>query len=212
MSRCCCPCCCADRTQRPRSSASARARSRNRCEPPRTCDELDALAREVLAGTPNLRPAVALAPHVARMLVTPQARSVQSTLDGALQAFVLDVVDRQLAALDQQHVADAAVLVVDNASGEVLAYAGNSGESSSARYVDGVRAARQAGSSLKPFLYELAIEQRVLTAASLLDDSPVNLVTPGGLYVPQNYDHDFKGLVSLRTALSGRSTCRRCAR
>ena len=171
--------------------------------PPRACDGLDALAREVLAGTPNLRPAVALAPHVARMLVTPQARKVQSTLDGALQAFVLDVVDRQLAALDQQHVADAAVLVVDNASGEVLAYAGNSGESSSARYVDGVKAARQAGSTLKPFLYELAIEQRLLTAASLLDDSPVNLVTPGGLYVPQNYDHDFKGLVSLRTALSG---------
>ena len=58
------------------------------------------------------------------------------------------------------------------------------GESSSARYVDGVRAPRQAGSALKPFLYELAIEQRLLTAASLLDDSPVNLVTPSGLYVP----------------------------
>jgi penicillin-binding protein 1C len=49
----------------------------------------------------------------------------------------------------------------------------------------------------------LAIEQRLLTAASLVEDSPVNLVTPGGLYVPQNYDRDFKGLVSLRTALSG---------
>ncbi len=98
--------------------------------------------------------------------------------------------------------ADAAVLVVDNASGEVLAYVGNSGAESSARYVDGVQAARQAGSTLKPFLYELAIEQRLLTAASLLDDSPVNIVTPGGLYVPQNYDRDFKGMVSLRTALS----------
>ena len=68
--------------------------------------------------------------------------------------------------------------------------------------MDGVQAARQAGSTLKPFLYELAIEERLLTAASLLDDSPVNIVTPGGLYVPQNYDRDFKGLVSLRTALS----------
>jgi penicillin-binding protein 1C len=92
--------------------------------------------------------------------------------------------------------------VADNASGEVLAYVGNSGSSASAPFVDGVRAARQAGSTLKPFLYELAIEQRLLTAASLLDDSPVNIVTPGGLYVPQNYDRDFKGMVSLRTALS----------
>ena len=130
------------------------------------------------------------------------ARRVTSTLDAQLQAFALDAVKRQLATLGQQNVADAAVLVVDNASGEVLAYVGNSGSSASAPFVDGVRAARQAGSTLKPFLYELAIEQRLLTAASLLDDSPVNIVTPGGLYVPQNYDRDFKGMVSLRTALS----------
>ena len=172
-------------------------------QPPRTCDGLDTLAHQALGGAINLRPAVALAPHVARMLVTPETRRVQSTLDGALQAFALDAVNRQIAALDQQNVGDAAVLVVDNASGEVLAYAGNAGETSSARYVDGIRAARQAGSTLKPFLYELAIEQDLLTAASLLDDSPVNLATPAGLYVPQNYDRDFKGLVSLRTALSG---------
>jgi penicillin-binding protein 1C len=171
-------------------------------EPPLPCAELDALAATALNGGPNLRPAVALAPHVGRALLSAQARSVQSTLDGELQVFVLEAMNRQLATLSRQHVADAAVLVVDNAGGEVLAYAGNQGESSSARYVDGVRAARQAGSALKPFLYELAIEQRLLTAASLLDDSPVNLVTPSGLYVPQDYDRDFKGLVSLRTALS----------
>jgi len=172
-------------------------------QPPRTCDGLDTLAHQALGAAANLRPDVALAPHVARMLVTPETRRVQSTLDGALQAFALDAVNRQIAALDQQNVGDAAVLVVDNASGEVLAYVGNAGDTSSARYVDGVKAARQAGSTLKPFLYELAIEQNMLTAASLLDDSPVNLATPAGLYVPQNYDRDFKGLVSLRTALSG---------
>src|SRR5208283_3432397 len=97
--------------------------------------------------------------HVARMLVSSERRRVQSTLDGALQAFVLEAVNRQLASLEDQHVGDAAVLVADNASGEVLAYVGNSGQSSSARYVDGVKAARQAGSTLKPFLYELVIEQ-----------------------------------------------------
>jgi penicillin-binding protein 1C len=180
-----------------RACALARAMS-----PPLPCTELETLAANALNGAPNMKPAVALAPHIGRALLSAQARSVQSTLDGELQAFVLDAMNRQLGTLSRQHVADAAVLVVDNASGEVLAYAGNQGESSSARYVDGVRAPRQAGSALKPFLYELAIEQRLLTAASLLDDSPVNLATPSGLYVPQDYDRDFKGLVSLRTALS----------
>jgi len=171
-------------------------------DPPHSCDGVAELAAERLAAAPDLRPSAALAPHVARELITPEAPRVTSTLDGKLQAFTLEAVQRQLAQLDAQNVADAAVLVADNATGEVLAYVGNSGAQSSARFVDGVRAARQAGSTLKPFLYELAIEQRLLTAASLLDDSPVNIVTPGGLYVPQNYDRDFKGLVSLRTALS----------
>jgi penicillin-binding protein 1C len=171
-------------------------------EPARGCAGAGTLAAQTLAGVPNLKPAAALAPHVAHQLVTAEARRVISTLDGSLQAFALEAVQRQLAQLGAQHVADAAALVVDNASGEVLAYVGNAGAASSARYVDGVQAARQAGSTLKPFLYGLAIEGRLLTAASLLDDSPVNIVTPGGLYVPQNYDRDFKGMVSVRTALS----------
>jgi penicillin-binding protein 1C len=172
-------------------------------QPPLKCDGLTELAELRLSDVPNLAPAAALAPHVGRELVTPEARRVTSTLDGKLQALALDAAGRQLAVLGGQNVADAAVLAVDNRSGEVLAYVGNAGEISSARFVDGVRAPRQAGSTLKPFLYELAIGERLLTAASLLDDSPVNIVTPAGLYVPQNYDRDFKGLVSLRTALSG---------
>ena len=114
----------------------------------------------------------------------------------------MEVLQQQLVALAEQHVADGAVLVVENRSGEVLAYVGNAGNSASAFYVDGVRAARQAGSTLKPFLYQLAIEDRLITNASLIDDSPVNLITPTGLYVPQNYDREFKGLTSVRTALA----------
>ena len=48
----------------------------------------------------------------------------------------------------------------------------------------------------------VAIEQRWLTAASLLDDAPLALTTPSGLYVPQNYERDFKGAVSVRSALA----------
>lgn len=166
------------------------------------CQRIVALAHQALSAAPNVRSAVDLAPHVARALLSHERPRVQSTLDGALQRFALDTLQRQLADLVDRAVADGAVLVADNRSGEVLAYVGNAGNSASAFYVDGVRASRQAGSALKPFLYEMAIEHRFLTAASLVEDSPVNLVTPTGLYVPQNYDREFKGLVSLRTALS----------
>ncbi|UUZ49904.1 hypothetical protein LP420_07115 [Massilia sp. B-10] len=57
-------------------------------------------------------------------------------------------------------------------------------------------ALRQAGSTLKPFLYELAIERRLLTAASLMDDSPLDVSTASGLYVPQNYDRQFRGIAT----------------
>jgi len=167
------------------------------------CETLEALARTQLVGVPNIAPRANLAPHVARQLLSKENRRVVSTLDAGIQALALEAAERQLSALSGRNVANAAVLVLDNRSAEVLAYVGNVGSSPDGRYVDGVRARRQAGSTLKPFLYGLAIEQRLLTAASLLDDSAVNIVTPGGLYVPQNYDRSFKGLVSVRTALAG---------
>ena len=166
------------------------------------CVQLQRLARSALPAAPNIAPRVALAPHVARELLSAIHPRVQTTLDADLQAYATELLQQQLAALGASHVADAAALVVDNRSGEVLAYVGNAGATASAIYVDGVRAPRQAGSTLKPFLYEMVIGQKLITAASLIDDSPVNLVTPGGLYVPQNYDRDFKGMVSARTALS----------
>ncbi|MSQ60717.1 MAG: penicillin-binding protein 1C [Betaproteobacteria bacterium] len=166
------------------------------------CARLNVLALDTLGVPPNIVPAVALAPHVARQLLSPAAREVQSSLDGNLQAFATEAARRTLRDLSLQNVGDVAVLVVDNASGEVLAYVGNAAIHDKTRFVDGIRAARQAGSTLKPFLYQLALEKQILTAASLLEDAPVNLVTPAGLYVRQNYEKDFHGLVSVRTALS----------
>lgn len=143
-----------------------------------------------------------LAPHLARRLLAKPGEQVNSTLSRKLQGFALDAVQQHLLALKERNVEDAAVLVLDNATGDVLAYVGSSGKLSNATEVDGVLALRQAGSTLKPFLYELALEKRLLTAASILDDSTLNLTTPSGLYIPQNYDRDFKGPVSLRVSLA----------
>jgi penicillin-binding protein 1C len=170
--------------------------------PPQACAGVNALAQARLQGAPRLEPRAADAPHLARQLLSTDAPRVITTLDARLQRAVSATLRQRLAELAGRSVSDAAALVLDNATGEVLAYVGNTGEGASARFVDGVRAPRQAGSTLKPFLYGLALEERLLTAAALLDDSPVNLVTPAGLYVPQNYDREFRGLVSVRTALA----------
>nr|WP_093389592.1 penicillin-binding protein 1C [Rugamonas rubra] len=138
------------------------------------------------------------AQQVARQLLRGAGPATRSTLDGALQRYALDTLRRHLMALRARNVNDGAVVVLDNASGDILAWVGNAGGSE----VDGVLALRQAGSTLKPFLYQLAIERGQLTAASLLDDSALDVSTDGGLYVPQNYDRQFKGYVSVRTSLA----------
>lgn len=169
-----------------------------------TCRELGALA----AG--GLRPRAARAarlegdaPHLARRLLAQPGERLRSTLDARLQRFAADTLERHLRELEGRNVDDGAAVVLDNATGEVLAWIGSGGRDSAAGEVDGVLARRQPGSTLKPFLYALAIERRLLTAASILDDSPAAITTPSGLYVPQNYDHQFRGRVSLRTALAG---------
>ncbi len=132
------------------------------------------------------------------------AWQIASTLDAGLQRLTLMALRHQLRQLRGRNVRHGAVLAVDNASGDILVNVGNTGEEDEGTfYVDGVQAPRQAGSTLKPFLYALALEARLLTAASPLDDSPVHLATPTGLYVPENYDHASRGWVSLRTALAG---------
>lgn len=142
-----------------------------------------------------------LAPHLARKLLRTPGQALRSTLDAGVQRFATDALQRQLAALTDRNIQDGAILAIDNASGDVLAWVGSSSTFSNAADVDGVMALRQAGSTLKPFLYEMAIEKKWMTAASLLNDAAINLPTASGLYIPQNYDKQFKGLVSVRTAL-----------
>ena len=136
--------------------------------------------------------------HVAQKLLLTPSEKVISTLDGSLQRFAGQSLRQQLMALSGRNVGDGALVVIDNDSGDVLAYVGNAGRSD----VDGVVALRQAGSTLKPFLYELALEKKTLTAASILDDTPIDISTTSGLYIPQNYDREFKGYVSVRTSLA----------
>lgn len=180
-----------------RSCARARATGA-----PVRCGELLETTAMLLGRVADGAAAQRLAPHLARALLHRPGERVATTLDAGTQRLSLEALTRQLRGLGGRNVRDGAALVVDNASGDVLAYVGSAGPDSRAPAVDGVRAPRQAGSTLKPFLYDLALERRYLTAASLVDDSPISIDTVNGIYLPQDYDHAYKGTVSVRTALA----------
>lgn len=166
------------------------------------CTGLEALAHGALARPGGMPLGEQLAPHFARRVLDPRGPAQQrSTLDARLQRLAVAALRTQLAELRGRQVEDGAVLVLDNTSGEVLAWVGANGATSAAAQVDGVLARRQPGSTIKPFVYALALEKKLITPASLLDDSPAQLGSAQGLYLPQNYDRDFKGWVSARTAL-----------
>ncbi len=171
------------------------------------CDGLATEVKNTLARGYEAFPKQVAAPHAARRLLAqanavPGAR-VASTLDANVQAAARNALRARLAELNGRNVEDGAVVVLDNASGEVLAYVGSSGDLSQAAHVDGATALRQAGSTLKPFLYGLAIEEGRLTAASILDDSTVQLKTDTGLYIPRDYAKVHRGPVSVRASLAG---------
>ena len=171
--------------------------------------DMETHVREALLRRYPIRPEASLAPHIALQLLRSPAAGKAShrsefvtTLDADLQRYALESLRHHILAVASQNVRDGALLAVENRTGDVLAYIGNPGDFSSARFVDGVRALRQAGSTLKPFLYGVAFDRRILTPASLIDDSALDIPVPGGVYRPRNYGDEFHGLVTARTALA----------
>lgn len=160
--------------------------------------------REVCLGFDYIQPRANLAAHAARLLLKDQPAGIRirSTLDARLQKFAAEHLARQVNALADQNARQGALVVLENKTGNVLAYISYSAQTSHGSFVDGVRARRQTGSTLKPFLYAAAFDRRLLTAASVLDDSPLDVAYPFGIYQPGNYDSSFHGPVSARVALA----------
>jgi len=167
------------------------------------CARWPALAASMLGPARSLGLDPGLAPHLSDRLLTRPGLRVRTTLDAEVQRLAAAALRRQLVGLGGTRARDGAVVVADTVTGDVLAYVGGVGGASTAAAVDGAAAYRQAGSTLKPFLYAMGIERGYVTPASILDDTAVQLDTASGLYVPQNYDRGFKGPVTVRTALAG---------
>jgi penicillin-binding protein 1C len=134
------------------------------------------------------------------------AGEVRTTLDADLQRQIEGVIAAHRADLDRHGAHNVALAVLDNATGQWLAWEGSGSyfEPGSGGAIDGVTSPRQPGSALKPFTYALAFE-RGFTPASALPDIPSHFPTaePGILYSPRNYDGAFRGPLRARLALAG---------
>lgn len=128
--------------------------------------------------------------------------SLRTTLDGALQSTIQTLLDQRLAQLTRRSVRHGAVLVADHTTGEILAWvvAGEPDESVPGSFIDTVTTPRQPGSSLKPFVYALALEHG-WTAATQILDAPLAESVGTGLHAYRNYSRNFYGPVTLRNAL-----------
>lgn len=92
-----------------------------------------------------------------------------------------------------------AIMAVDNATGEVLAYVGSAGYLDQGRSgaIDMIQAVRSPGSTLKPLIYGLAFEAGLAHPETLIEDQPTRF----GTYRPENFDEEFHGTVTMRRAL-----------
>ncbi|WP_242516393.1 penicillin-binding protein 1C [Sorangium cellulosum] len=133
-----------------------------------------------------------------------RASSITLTIDRGLQREIEVLAQQTVRGLSDRDVGAAAVVVLENATGDILAYVGSHDieDAAGLGHNDGVLALRQPGSSLKPFVYELAMEQLGFTAATVLPDVELSFPTPSGSYAPRNYDGRFHGPVRLREALA----------
>jgi penicillin-binding protein 1C len=140
-----------------------------------------------------------LAPHVAEQAVAeaPALRSHRLSLDARLQTGLESLArDRSLGLSPQVSIA---ILAVDNETGEIRASVGGVDYFAAERAgsLDLTRALRSPGSALKPFIYALAFDNGIAHPETMLEDRPARY----GLYVPENFDMTFQGMVSARKAL-----------
>ena len=126
-----------------------------------------------------------------------------TTLDLDLQVTAQRFLEEQLAAIHRPDVRNAAMVVIENATGAVRVLTSAATESDDAEdKINGALTPRHAGSTLKPFVYLLGIDEKKLTAATLLADTAEAVPEIFVGYDPNNYSRRFHGPVRLREALA----------
>jgi len=143
------------------------------------------------------------APHFTTMLLRDDARSsteIQTTLDVRLQKLLERHMRHYLSRTRQRGLNNASALLVDWTTMEVRAWLGSANffDASLQGQVNGALGKRSPGSTLKPFIYALAIDQGILHPMTILRDSPQSF----GPFTPENFDGRFVGPISAQQALN----------
>lgn len=166
--------------------------------------ELDSLSlylakQEPLPGSPKALPS--LAPHLLdRVALTQKGERVKTTLQNDLQNKVNGIITQHQKVLEANEIYNAAAIVVEIETGNVLAYVGNTSDPNfgHSNNVDVITSSRSTGSILKPMLYAAAMDEGFILPRTLLPDIP----TYYSGYTPQNFDLEFDGAVPASEALS----------
>lgn len=183
-----------------------------------TTAQADAAFAEPLALQESQTPSSNKAPHFVQYVIESLDRrfgrgytrraglQITTTVDLRLQESAQKLVSERVAAAKTEYdLSNAALIALRPNSGEILAMVGSAdfNDPTIAGQVNVVLSPRQPGSAIKPILYAAALEQNLISPATIIWDTPVTYTISGGqIYAPQNYDNLFHGPVTVRTALA----------
>ncbi|WP_411826273.1 penicillin-binding protein 1C [Luteolibacter sp. AS25] len=131
------------------------------------------------------------------------AGNTQTTIDLSLQEDIEQIVTEEVAKLKSSNLRHAAVVLLDNRSGEILAMVSSADwKDSRGGQIHGALSPRSPGSTLKPFTYLLGFRYLQHLPSTIIADIPTPLRTAQGLQLPENYDRRYRGPVTIRQALA----------
>lgn len=143
-----------------------------------------------------------LAPHLLQRIITEKGigKAYETTLFKTIQVNTMELLNKHLAQYQSNQINNAAALIIDTQTGEVLAYVGNSFSKNKLNQndVDIIAAPRSSGSLLKPLLYALMLSEGKITPSAFVEDVPTQI----GAYAPKNFNLTYDGLVPASEALT----------
>ena len=148
-----------------------------------------------------------VAPHLVQLMRrttdNDTQQNIHTTISAPLQRDITKIVREQIKALSKKHIKHAAVVVIHNPTGEILALVGSPDfHQTESGQIDATRTPRSPGSALKPFTYLLAFENGGMTPATIIEDIPTRFADTREEKTFVNYDRRHNGPVTIHYALA----------
>lgn len=141
-------------------------------------------------------------PHLNNRLYSeyPLMLNLHTGIKEGIQLKTASIIEKYAARTKSLNINNAAVIVIDNKTGNIISYVGsqNFKDNQNAGQVDGVKAIRSPGSTLKPLVYAMAFDKGIITPQQTILDVPTDF----GTYSPLNYDQKFRGSITVKEALT----------